>query len=282
MRIPIASNNDSMLLALTLKANNPAPIRIRVADAFKQNTLYTDRETVLQGKKTFYIRMPRTGKLILADIFNTKSGAKPVDNDPNITLVKKEIFDLPTFRKTYKSNELVDCAFAFIQDFAENAGWYSAGATGSVYRSNCNRFRIDYLDVIRDRREKIPKSRQEPNIMVPNPNFNKELTTPARISQDRGIIEVSKKYYLPKPVPERVAILAHEVGHYFINDDQHDEEEADENAIAQFLGRGYGFIDAENGFLNVFKNADTPQNRERYAKLHKQIEDFEKQHNTFR
>jgi hypothetical protein len=274
-----------MLLALTLKAtNNDTPIRVRVADANKQNTYYSDRETVLQaGKpKTLYVRMPKTGKLIVADIFNPKHGGLPTQPDVDFTLVKKEIHDLPTFRSAYTTNELIDCGFAFIQKFSENAGWYSSGETGSTYGSDCGRFRIDYLDVIRDRRPTVPKSRQEPNVMVPNPMYNKELSTPARISQDRGIIEVSKKHFMPKPVPERVGILAHEISHYFINDDQHSEEEADKNAIDQFLGRGYGFIDAQNAFINVFDAADTPQNRERYQKLNKQINDFERQHNTYR
>lgn len=281
MRIPIASNQEPMVLALTLRSNGKQDVRIRVADAKKPGTSYTDRVGSLNGTKTFFVRMPRTGKLTVADIFTP--GQKPTDANGNIQLVSKEILDLPTFPNSYNSaSDVIKCAVNFIQDFAERAGITYAGDPGTVIGSNCNRFRIDYMDVIRDRREKIPLSPQQPNVMVPNPNYGAELTTPARISQDRGIIEVSKKYFLPYAVPYRVAILLHEISHFYLNADQHSEEEADLNALKIFLGLGYGYIDAENAFLEVFKNADTPQNRARYEKLNNYIIQFEKENNKLK
>lgn len=282
MRIPIASDNDPMILALKLKATQPkTPIRIRVADAQKPNTNYTDREAVLIGTKTFYIHMPRTGKLILADVFRT--GTNPRDSDSSLILVDKDVQPIRLIPQIITNNsELIQCGMDFMQDFCQNAGWLSAGEGGSVYRSDCGRFRIDYLDTIRDRRKDVALSQIRPLLsgekdkMVPNPNYNKELTTPMRISQDRGLIEASAKFLKPKPVGERVAIGAHEISHFYINWDQHDEEEADYNGINQTLGRGYGFIDTRNGFLHVFENAPSDQNAIRDKKIYDYIDKIEK------
>ncbi len=270
-----------MVLALTLRSKTPTDVRIRVADAKKPNSSYTDRIGTINGTKKFYIRMPKTGRLILADIFNP--AGKPTDPDNNIELVSKEILSLPTFPSLYRNTPLIKEGFEFIQWFSEKCGVLSAGMDGSVYMSKGNHFRIDYLTVIRDRRKTLPVNPKNPEgPQKPNPNYNRELTTPARISQDRGIIEVSQKYFIQKPIPERVGILAHEISHFYLNEDQHSEEEADENAINMFLGHGYGYIDAENAFLEVFKNADTPQNRERYNKLNDQIIRIEKTYNKLK
>lgn len=281
MRIPIATNYEPMVLALKLRAKQKTDVRIRVADAKKPNCSYTDRMGSVSGTKTFYVRMPHTGKLTVADIF--APGTDPKAANQNIELVSKEILNLPTFSDLYKGSELIKCGMAFIQWFSENCGWLSAGVDGSVYGSDCNRFRIDYLDVIRDMRTHIPSNPADPKSpKIPNPAFGHELTTPARISQDRGLIQVSQKYFVPKPVPERVGILTHEISHFYINNDQHNEEEADENAINIFLGYGYGFIDADNAFSEVFKNADTPENRKRYEQLHGQIVRIEQAKNKLK
>ncbi len=265
MRQPIESNNKPMLLALTLKATGqPVPIRIRVSNAYMPNSSYTDREGMLTGQKTFYVRMPRTGKYLVADVVAKGAKLAITEKDPGFSLVKHEILTLPTFPETYNNSHLVKCAVAFVEEFSAKAGILGAGLDGSVYTSNCGNFRIDYLDVIRDRKT------------------GRELSTPARISQDRGIIEVSKKYFLQYAIPHRVAILLHEISHFYLNRERDSEQEADLNSLKIFLGRGYGPIDAENAFLNVFKNADTPENRARYEKLHAYILDFDAKYNTYR
>ena len=287
MRIPIASDNDPMILALKLKASKPkTPIRIRVADADMPNTSYTDREAELTGTKTFYMHMPRTGKLIIADAF--RLGTSPRDKDSELTLVSKEIYPVQLIPQIIDNkSELAKCGFEFIQKFSQNAGWLSAGEGGSVYKSDCGRFRVDYMDVIRDTAETVPLSRLrklgqgEVDRPVKNPNYGKQLSTPMRISTDRGIIQASALYIRPKPVSERVGIGTHELGHFYLNSDQHSEEEADYNAVKMVLGNGYGFIDTRNAFLNVFQNAQTDQNQVRDQKIYDLIDSIEKKYNKY-
>ncbi len=283
MRIPIQSSKEPMILALSLQSTQgDYPIRIRVADADRPLTLYTDRVGTLTGNKTFYVRMPRTGNRVVADIFNPNS-KDITSEDPAIKLVSKEILDIETFPWEYDStNILVKNAIAFIEKFSQRAGTLSAGPAGSVYMSDCGHFRVDYLDAIVDTQRKINPDPNNPEYTVPNPMYGKELSTPARISQDRGIIEVSKRYFLQLPVPQRVAILLHEVSHFYFNNVQDDEEEADLNALKMFLGSGYGYIDAHDAFTDVFINTPSDENVIRHQKMKDFVEDFEIRNNKYR
>ncbi len=273
MRIPLQSNNEPLILALTLKSKGNANLRIRVADAYRPNTIFTDRVGVLNGERTFYVRMPHSGKRIVADIF--EPGFDPTAPDKTFELVSKEILDIERFPNAYNSTDpLVKSAMRFIEQFSFKAGGLGAGKSGSVYLSDDGHFRIDYMDVIIDRAMKIAPDPNRPDFFIPNPNYGRELTTPARISQDRGVIEVSKKYFLAYPFPQRVAILAHEVRHYYFNKTQADEKEADEGAVNMTLGYGYSDIDVFDAFNAVFKNAPSDENKERSDELLQQITEF--------
>lgn len=265
MRIPIEANNQPIIVGFKIKTNDNVPLRIRVADAYKPNTNYTDRTGYVNGERTFYVRMPKTPQKVIAQIYNPRYKEKDPRADTGFTLIDKQIYPLDSYPETYNSQEdLIKCAIKFVQEFSERAGILSAGPTGSVYKSDCGRFRIDYLDVIHDRKT------------------GEELKTPARISQDRGVIEVSKKHFLKYAVPYRVAILLHEVSHFYVNIRPRDESEADLNALKMFLGLGYGYIDAENAFLNVFEGTPSDQNKERHAILHNFIMDFEERYNKYK
>lgn len=265
MRIPIVTNHQPVILSFKIKTNGKLPLRVRVADAFKPNTNYTDRTGNVIGERTFYVRMPRTPETVLAQIYNPLFPETDPRADQGFEIVDKQILPLDTYPDTYNSqNDLIKCAIKFVQDFSERAGIYSAGEIGSVYKSDCGRFRIDYLNEIHDRKTGAP------------------LATPARISQDRGIIEVSKKHFLQYAVPYRVAILLHEVSHFYLNDNAHSEIEADLNALKIFLGLGYGYIDGENAFIQVFQGTPSDQNKERHQILHNFIMDFEQRHNNYK
>lgn len=265
MKIPIETNNDAIIVGFKVRTTSNVPLRIRVCDAYKPNTNYTDRTGFVHGDRTFYVRMPKTPQTVIAQIYNANVGDKQKGEDNSFEIVEKNIYPLDTFPQIYKSDDnLVKDAIKFVQQFSENAGILSAGATGSVYKSDCGRFRIDYLDTINDRKT------------------GKELATPARISQDRGIIEVAKKHFVKYAVPYRIAILLHEISHFYINDDPHNEIEADLNALKMFLGLGYSNIDAENAFLNVFTGSPSDQNKERHQILHNFIIDFDETYNKYR
>ena len=96
---------------------------------------------------------------------------------------------------------------------------------------------------------------------------NKVISTPARISQVSGKIEVSAKQFVPYTIPMRMAILLHEYSHFNLNKEPSNEEEADKNGLKLYLALGYPKIDAYNVFLNVFRRSPSLQNKDRYDRL---------------
>ena len=157
------------------------------------------------------------------------------------------------------SNPKIRDFVGFAQQFSNNAGILSAGKypNGSTYISDEGNFRIDYFDDIRSKT----------GIVIP---------TPARISQTKGIIQVSKKHYKDFTVPMRMAILLHEFSHFYLNERMEDETEADLNGLLIYLALGYPRIEAYQSFLTTFKDTPTPQNKERYEILHQFITNFER------
>ena len=91
--------------------------------------------------------------------------------------------------------------------------------------------------------------------------------TPARISKNDGMIEVAKFDFERYTLPMRMAILLHEFAHFYLNTNMTDEKEADDLSLQLYLGMGYPRIDAYNVYLDVFKNAPSDLNKERYMQL---------------
>jgi hypothetical protein len=77
-------------------------------------------------------------------------------------------------------------------------------------------------------------------------------------------------------IPMRIAILCHEFSHFYLNDVQKDEIEADLNALKLYLGMGYPVIEAHKAFLETFKKSPTPTNKERYQYLKAFIDNWDK------
>jgi hypothetical protein len=104
----------------------------------------------------------------------------------------------------------------------------------------------------------------------------KVLSTPARISNSTGRMEISKKAFSKMTIPMRMAILCHEFSHFYLNEVQRDEIEADLNALTLYLGMGYPIIEAHKAFLETFENTPTQMNKERYIYLKTFIDNFDK------
>ena len=254
MRIPIVTGGEPLIFSFKLAGNCPN-CRIRVYDANRPNTDFTNRLGVLAGEQTFHVRMPIVGQKIIADIY--QEGTNPEAENPNIVLIEKNLNDIEVFPQVYNSGDpLIKEMMTFFEEFAMRKNYLSAGPGGSVYLSDGGRFRIDYLDDITDRQQRLPNP-ADPTKPIPNPNYGRVLGTPARISQDRGVIEVSKRYFSTIPVTQAVPILAHEGSHFYLSENRDDEKEADENAKNISLGRGYSDGDVYAAFVNVFQNANT-------------------------
>jgi len=233
--------------------NRPSRIRVKVINPDKPNTVYFDRWKDVADKVSFEVKMPQSAKvskLLIGDIKNS--------NDDNVRLSKKierkKLITLATCSNGNGGNSSKVREFVkFAQEFCENASIYGVGS----YYSDKGTFRIDYFDVITE--------------------GGKQLTTPARIHNDTGRMEVAKKGIINCTVPSRMAILLHEFSHFNLNEEQHDETEADLNALKIYLGMGYPPIEAHKGFLDVFKTAPSNGNRIRYDYLKSYIDNFDEQ-----
>jgi hypothetical protein len=258
MNFTIPTRYEEFTLQVSVKILTPTPqkIHITVKDADKENTVFTDRYTTIEKQDTFFVRMPASGNTAVIQIFNEKYGNRPKDQE--------NTFEVTDIRKTplEKKLDLIDFSDPLVRSFVKfctkfcfNAGWLPA----DKYVSDDKKFTIIY----------------EPTII--SSNSGKELTTPARISQMTGRIQVSQKRMVGFTVPMRMAILLHEFSHFYLNTNMEDETEADKNGLLIYLGLGYPRIEGYEAFLKTFIEAPTPENKKRYDIINKFITDFEKQ-----
>lgn len=269
----INTNRKPQTWKITVKVNGgPQRIRIISGNAKKPYSLYTNRFNTVKNESTFYVRMPQTADSTFLEVYNEKNGRKPDGKDTSFKISKFEILPLQTDYSVFDYNAKSKSFIAFLQWFSENAAILSAGQ--SIYRSPDGVFRIDYLDNIRDNR-KFVRNPQTGEAM-PNKNFGRVLKTPARINRKTGVIEVSRDLFIKYTVPMRMIVLLHEIAHFYLNHVDTDEIESDLNALKIYLGLGYPRIEAHQAFTQIFYNADTPLNRQRYSQIKSFIEGFER------
>ncbi len=248
----IKTNGKPTTLEIRIQSRKEIKIALIVSDAEQKNTLYTKRTGVVNGIVSFFVRMPQSPNVAKVVVFNKAKGLMRRDNSfrvLSITQVPLRTTDLPMSKQTK--------AFVkFAQEFAEDSGILSATKDGERYKSNNGKFIIDYYDVIRSKMSGMP------------------MSTPARISQINGRIEVGKNKFKNYTIPMRMAILMHEYAHFYLNRNPSDESEADINGLRIYLSLGYPRIDAYNVFLKVFRKAPTSQNLDRYEALDSFIKGF--------
>lgn len=257
MNLGIDTRYDELSLAVSVTTITPCKIRIKVFDEKNPRTVFTDRYKTVKGNYTFFVRMPISSNKVILTVYNEAVGNKKKGEDGSfmVTEVKKvplqkrtDVGDI----KNYTVSSFVD----FAQKFSFNASYLDANQT---YQSQDGKFLIEYLPYIT------------------NSKTDKKLSTPARISKINGKIQVSKEAFDNYTVPMRMAILLHEFSHFYLNENMDDEIEADLNGLLIYLGLGYPRIEAYQGFLEVFQDTPSQQNKNRYDIIDKFIRDFENQ-----
>ena len=198
MNILLKTKRKAITLVIEVLTKSKQIIEIVIQDKNKKNTKYTQRWGTVNGRRTFFIRMPLSPNEAIVSIYNKAVGNQAKGSDMSFKVMP--ITATPLKRKMdciNWDNPKIRDFVQFAQQFSENAGWLSAGKypNGSTYKSNNGNFRIDYFDDIRT----------GAGIVIP---------TPARISQSQGIIQVSKRSYINMTVPMRLAILLHEFSHF--------------------------------------------------------------------
>ena len=223
-------------MAITLYSPNMSKFLLSVGDANNPNLLFTDRSGQMKGEKTYYVRMPISPEVSFIELQS---------DDGSITIEEIKLLDLPTNYSNDLFNE------PFVQSFIKFAEEFSIDVNNlepnAVYSSDDDMYNITLQNKLYEDGE------------VAN--------TPARISKNDGMIEVAKFDFERYTLPMRMAILLHEFAHFYLNTNMTDEKEADDLSLQLYLGMGYPRIDAYNVYLDVFKNAPSDLNRERYMQL---------------
>lgn len=253
----VYTGNDAMTLKISVTTQGEQEIRLIIEDAEQANTILTDRLALVDGNFVFLIGLPLCQKYVNIIVVNESDGGSDnyftYDGFEKTGLVKR--MDIIDFSK-YNLSSFIK----FIQKFSYNAGVLRTNDPNNdkdYYRDDNWAFFIKYLPVIRDY------------------ETGQECDTPARISVDNGLIEISQKYFLNYTVPMRMACLLHEYSHPYVNENPDDESEADLNGLIIYLGLGYPRYEAMEVWCQVFENTDTEQNMERIAIIEKFIEDFD-------
>ena len=260
MNLLFKTREKSLTLMIEVATDSPQKIQIIVKDINKPDTKYTDRYSTVDGTQKFYVRMPLSPYESLVSVYNKSNGNTKQGSDNSFKVIRVDARPLERKMDCVDwSNPKIRDFVGFAQQFSNNAGILSAGKypNGSTYISDEGNFRIDYFYDIRSKTGQV-------------------IATPARISQTKGIIQVSKQHFQQFTVPMRMAILLHEFSHFYLNERIEDETEADLNGLLIYLALGYPRIEAYQSFLTTFKDTPTPQNKERYEILHQFITNFER------
>jgi hypothetical protein len=234
----------------------PKKMYIKVADSEKPNTIFTNRHCKVDSNEAIFVRMPIAPKRAVIDVISEDELSGGQDKTYKIIDAKK----LPLKRKLTSfnhANPTIQKFVKFAEQFSAKAGYISA--KGSIYTSDDGKFRIDYLDDITD-------------------EAGNSIKTPARISRNEGIIEVSKVKFEKYTIPMRMAILLHEFSHFYLNTDMANETEADLNGLIIYLGLGYPRIDAYNVFTQVFSTSANELNANRMKIIDNFIRNFEEKY----
>jgi hypothetical protein len=240
----IKCENKPTNLVVTLSVAKPQKIRLMVFNPNRPKTFYTNRVKTINGNAKFEVRMPQNCDSVVVRAVSIDGATS------DVKLVSIEKKDLNQYTNCFSSSKVASFV-KFAQEFSEQASILCEG----TYSSDDLKYKIDYFNVIKQ--------------------GGKALSTPARISNIDGRMQVSKQHFSSYTVPMRMAILLHEFAHFNLNVIQQDEIEADLNALKIYLGLGYPIIEAHNSFLNVFKRTPSEQNKERYQYIKTFIDNFD-------
>lgn len=231
-------------LTIGVEVQRPMKITLRVYNAKKAHTIYLDRWKTVEKSAEFEVKMPQTSDVVTVEIRSVGMGG-------GVRVTKLEKRPLEQYFPCLTGRSDISSFVKFAQQFSENVGILRSG----TYTSDDKKFRIDLFPSIKDEQGK----------MIP---------TPARISNKNGRIEISLQHFIGYSVPMRMAILCHEYSHFYENQVMKDEVEADLNGLKIYLGLNYPVIEAHKGFLNVFKNSPSKENKERYEYVKAFIDNF--------
>lgn len=245
-------------LKINIEANalSSCTVYIEAFDPNQANTYYTRRYRLYQPgeKESLYIQMPVTGKSVHLQVFENPYDKNAVPSSFAVKSIKvlplaKQLNVIPYIRHI---NEFIQ----FMERFCFNAGVLTP-YKDRYYVSSKKNFEIYYL----------------PQLFEENGSLS---ITPARIGIFDTVIDVSQEKFIPMTIAERAFIICHEFSHRFWNKDMYNETEADLNGLHLYLALGFSRIEAIQVASKMFTDADSQETRDRYQRMLKFIDDFEK------
>jgi len=136
----VNTNEQPVTLQIGVKVKTPQKIYIKVVDADKPLTSYTNRFATIEDCNDFFVRMPispRRAKIII-------KSERELDGSKDLTykVVTAKKVPLKTKLEAINMNPTIRRFVKFCQDFCKRASYVSA--KGSIYTSDDGEFRIDY------------------------------------------------------------------------------------------------------------------------------------------
>ena len=224
MVIPIPANKQRFKIVLRLKALQPVLVGIVTYDPSFRYTDYFRRKVHLKAKedsRTLHIALPVSPEQLVLEVYN-----KETQDDAGFEASVVAFEKLPPAQVW--ASEARHRFMAFAIDFAQKAGHVPTG----FYHAPHHEFLIQYLPMIAD-------------------DLGQELVTPARIHRQMPRVQLSQKLFKQFSIPVRVAILAHEGCHFFMN--TRSEKNADLCGMQYYLDYGFPTIEAVYAATQVFK-----------------------------
>ncbi len=223
MIIPIPSNKNSFVIKLVIEAHLPFELGIRVYDPRYENTFYFKRKARFKKsntKREFSIALPVSPEVLEMELYDKQAADNYAFKVSTFTIDK---LVKPAIWATEEQHRFMEFAIAFSQ----KAGYISPG----FYDSGQQEFLFQYLSTITDA-------------------FGNELITPARTHRKMPRVQISQRLFLDYTIPIRIAILAHEGCHWFLN--TRSQKTADLCGIKQYLDYGFPRIEAVYAVTKVF------------------------------
>ncbi len=223
MIIPIPTNKERFIIHLRIKAHRPMELGIQGYDPKYRHTYYLRRKARFvktNEQRTFQLRFPVSSKKMELLIFD-----KNAMHDRNFSVVSFKVEPMEALSLWASESEHRFMKFAV--SFSQKAGHTRVG----YYDSPNGEFLFHYVDAITD-------------------GSGKELITPARTHRLMPRVQISRRLFLDYSIPIRVAILAHEGCHWFLN--TRSQKTADLCGIKKYLDYGFPKIEAIYAMTKIF------------------------------
>ena len=223
MTTTIPSNGQRFKIKLTVLATMPFLLGIRVYDPHHANSHYFRRKAAFAKagtKREFAISLPVSPEVLEMEVHDKNS-----QDDEAFEVLDVKIEKMPAAQMWATDGQHRFLEFAI--QFAQKAGHAPPG----FYESPDREFLFQYLTKITD-------------------PLGGELVTPARTHRKMPRVQISQRLFKSYTIPIRVAILAHEGCHWFLN--VRSQTAADLCGIKQYLDYGFPTIEAVYAVTKVF------------------------------